>query len=103
MSATESMIGLNQSKARRGVQAGWPATAQALARLDPTTGVKVVSSNPVGAEELGISMEEGAALLEVVSRLYHSSAETFPAQLLTGLGGLIPFELGGCHIIDRDY
>jgi DNA-binding CsgD family transcriptional regulator len=47
-------------------------------------------------------MEEGAALLEVVSRLYHSSAETFPTQLLTGLGRLIPFELGGCHAIDRE-
>ena len=54
-----------------------------------------------GSESI-VSMAEGAALLDVVSKLYASSPETFPAQLLTGLGALIPFELSGCHVLDRD-
>jgi DNA-binding CsgD family transcriptional regulator len=55
---------------------------------------------PLWASNATVSMDEGAKLLEMVSQLYHSSAETFPTQLLTGLGRLIPFELGGCHAMD---
>src|SRR4030095_2047224 len=101
MSATQSMINLNQSKPRRGDRTGWPGSGRPLERLNPAPD-PAMSPMPLRASDSTVSLEEGAALLEVVSRLYHSSAETFPTQLLTGLGRLIPFEWGGCHAIDRE-
>ena len=101
MGAMELMIDLNQ-KTRRGERTGWPGSGEALERLNQSPGVQP-SPMPSPASVSGVSMDEGVALLEVVSQLYDCSRESFPVQLLTGLGRLIPFELGGCHVIDRDY
>ncbi len=52
----------------------------------------------------GRSAGDAAGLLEVTARLYEVAAlDGFPEQLLAGLRTVIPFEIGECHVVDRDH
>jgi DNA-binding CsgD family transcriptional regulator len=51
-----------------------------------------------------LAAAEVSGIFEVMTALYEAnSLEMFPDRLLTGLRQIIPFQVGGCHVIDRDY
>jgi DNA-binding CsgD family transcriptional regulator len=93
MAYRQSMIGLRQTKVAEGTG------------IVPNGNLIRAGAEPVraGASALALSTDEAQGVLEVASQIYCApNAERMPGEFLLALRPLIPFELGGCHVTDRE-
>lgn len=67
------------------------------------TGMSVDFNLHPEANDGALSPEDAEGILDVAAQIYCApDAAALPSELLMGMGRLIPFELGGCHVTDRE-
>ncbi len=94
--STRAAVGMkDQDQNRTG------GTERSRGKLFPASAAALKLS---GHGRLGWSSGDAAQLLEVTAGLYEvATLDGFPEQLLAGLRSVIPFEIGECHVVDRDH